>query len=528
MSNMTPPQHHGHHPDDHPGDQGHHGTHNGQTHDDAGHGTIGSGAIGQHHPTPSDVGHGTQGHAASAGAGGRAHAASHHGRDKIDWSREVWSRIDAAVREEITRARVAAKFLPTIHVPAKATTVPADIVSPTSSEDKTPINALSVDETATTRINEYWVEFSLTPAQVEEEMAAVHDPHHPQQQKLPEHGHGHHHQHQHHPPGHASTGTTLATRAANILAQVEDSIIFQGQNFFQSQLMSGASSPVNFRVNQPTLDLGLLNLLLPTSTLANPALALSADQIVTVSPAQPSGAQSGLYQEKTVAAVAQAFSNLQGKGQYGPYALVLQTAPFADAHSPLPTTLITPAEPIRHLMNAGFYGTGTLPPFKTIAGTAGGGLNGGLGTTTSITAVKVTAPGTGYTTAGTTVTIAAPPAGGTQALATAIVSGGAITGIAITVGGSGYTSAPLVTIVGPAGALGAAAVVPQILYTGIVVSLGGNTMDLVRGKMSHEEDVIVRFEQKDVDGNYRFRVVERFALRLKDITAVVQLQFLSA
>jgi hypothetical protein len=411
VSNMTTSQH--------SNDQGH----NGHTGDDAGHGTMG--AIGQSHPGPGDLGHGSShGHAVPAGAG--AHAAPHHGRDKIDWPHEVWSRIDAAVREEITRARVAAKFLPTIHVPAKATTVPADIVSPGSNEERTPINALSVDETATTRVNEYWVEFSLTPAQVEEETAAVHGPHHPQHQKPPEHGH--HNQHQHHPAGHASTGTTLATRAANILAQVEDSIIFQGQNVFQSALIGGPTTPVNFRVNPTTLDLGLLNLLLPTSTLANPVLALPPDQVVTVSPAQPSGAQSGLYQEKTVAAVAQAFSILQGKGQYGPYALVLQTAPFADAHSPLPTTLITPAEPIRHLMNAGFYGTGTLPPFTSIAGTAGGGLNGGLGNSASITAVKVTAPGTGYTPAGTTVTIAAPPAGGTQATATATVSGGSVTG----------------------------------------------------------------------------------------------------
>jgi len=162
--------------------------------------------------------------------------------------------------------------------------------------------------------------------------------------------------------------------------------------------------------------------------------AFPAAQVVTVNPRVANGP----YQDRTVAAIAQAFAILQGNGQYGPYALVLQTNPFADANSPLPTTLITPAEPIRHLMNAGFYGTGTLPSARD--------------------------PG-----------VPALPA--------------------------------------------------NILYTGFVVSLGGNTMDLVRGKMTANEDVIVRFEQKDVSGNYRFRVMQRFALRLKDITAVVQLQF---
>ena len=46
--------------------------------------------------------------------------------------------------------------------------------------------------------------------------------------------------------------------------------------------------------------------------------------------------------------------------------------------------------------------------------------------------------------------------------------------------------------------------------------------------MAADEDVVVRFEQKDANGYYRFRIVERFALRLKRISAVAQLQFLAA
>ncbi len=176
-------------------------------------------------------------HSVQGGSAGRSNASSHHGRDKIDWGPEVWVRIDAAVREEIKRSRVAARFLPTVHVPAKSTTVPADAVSVTANAGGgagatpagvAPSAVFSVDETSTTRVNEIWVEFSLTPAQVEEEEAAVHGmPHgqHPQQQQQSQlHSHGH----QHHQM-HASTAMSLATRAANILAQVEDSIIFQGK-----------------------------------------------------------------------------------------------------------------------------------------------------------------------------------------------------------------------------------------------------------------------------------------------------------
>jgi hypothetical protein len=47
-------------------------------------------------------------------------------------------------------------------------------------------------------------------------------------------------------------------------------------------------------------------------------------------------------------------------------------------------------------------------------------------------------------------------------------------------------------------------------------------MDVTRGN-----DAALRFEQRDESGNYRFRVMQRFALRLKDKTAVVLLEFMA-
>ena len=55
---------------------------------------------------------------------------------------------------------------------------------------------------------------------------------------------------------------------------------------------------------------------------------------------------------------------------------------------------------------------------------------------------------------------------------------------------------------------------------GILVSLGGNTMDLVVGM-----DAKAEYVTQDAQGNFCFRVYERFALRLKDTTAVMRLQF---
>jgi uncharacterized linocin/CFP29 family protein len=62
---------------------------------------------------------------------------------------------------------------------------------------------------------------------------------------------------------------------------------------------------------------------------------------------------------------------------------------------------------------------------------------------------------------------------------------------------------------------------PPLTPEGVQVALDGNTMDLVVGM-----DTTTAFMQVDIDGLYRFRVFERFTLRLKDRKAVVELDFL--
>ena len=53
-----------------------------------------------------------------------------------------------------------------------------------------------------------------------------------------------------------------------------------------------------------------------------------------------------------------------------------------------------------------------------------------------------------------------------------------------------------------------------------MVSVGGNTMDLVVGI-----DATTAFMQVSPEGLYIFRVLERLALRLKDISAIIRLEF---
>jgi len=56
--------------------------------------------------------------------------------------------------------------------------------------------------------------------------------------------------------------------------------------------------------------------------------------------------------------------------------------------------------------------------------------------------------------------------------------------------------------------------------TGVVFSTGGNVIDLVMGV-----DPLVSFTQVGADGLLHFRLFERFALRIKDATALVRLRF---
>jgi uncharacterized linocin/CFP29 family protein len=130
------------------------------------------------------------------------------------------------------------------------------------------------------------------------------------------------------------TAATLASRAANRLARAMDAAIFQG--------------------NQ------------------NPSLVqvAAAQRTVQVPPLR--AAAPGVYGENLFAAVASAYSFLQGLNLYGPYALVLPPDAFADAHAPLKTTLIMPADRIRPLMTAGFFASGTLPANEGVMVSLGG------------------------------------------------------------------------------------------------------------------------------------------------------------
>jgi uncharacterized linocin/CFP29 family protein len=275
------------------------------------------------------------------------------GREQLDWGDTVWKTLDDAVHDEFHRTAVGLKFIPFHGQVDNAMTVPADVIDGAT---------MTVGEANVTALVELGIDFGLT-----------------RQQTAAEEQNG--------------TGATLGTRAANLLAQAEDLVIFLGETAF--------ANPLFKRVRR-------------SSGSGGPGLLDSATETVTVKATGPLQ-----YGENGFAAVAEAYGRLQRQGHNGPYALALHSAVYADSFAPVSNMPSVPADQIRQLASLGMFGTGALLP-----------------------------------------------------------------------------------------------------KTGVLVSVGGESMDLVVG-MEPTTEVL----QQDADGFYRFRVFERFVLRIKDQTAIVRLNF---
>lgn len=275
------------------------------------------------------------------------------GRDQLNWSDSVWKTLDDAVHDEFHRTAVGLKFIPFHGQLDDAVNAPADVIDSAT---------MTVDEAEVTALVELGIDFGLS-----------------RQQTAAEEQNG--------------TGITLGTRAANLLAQAEDLVIFLGDAAFKNPLFK--------RVRR-------------RGGAGGPGLLASAAVTVPVTPVSPNQ-----YGENSFRAVADAYGRLQRQGQNGPYALALHSDVYADTLAPVANMPAVPADSIRQLVSLGMFGTGALPP-----------------------------------------------------------------------------------------------------KSGVLVSVGGNSMDLVVG-MEPTTEVL----QQDEDGFYRFRVFERFVLRVKDKTAVVRLNF---
>jgi uncharacterized linocin/CFP29 family protein len=212
----------------------------------------------------------------------------------ISLTDQQWQQIQQTVHDEAHKARVAARFLPLYGpLPLDAETVPAQELKP---EDHDGHWRLHIDESATLRITTIAVNVYLNSQQIAQPdlMSAL----------------------------------TLFRRAANIIARVEDSMIFQG-----AEGKSMVNPPV-YKVTGGTPERGLL--------------------VPPVGPPIKNG-------QELVTAVARGIAMLEDQGYLAPYALALGDDLFVTAETPDKDSLVLPSDRIRPLIEGPLVRTGTLP-----------------------------------------------------------------------------------------------------------------------------------------------------------------------
>jgi hypothetical protein len=463
----------------------------------------------------------------------------HLGRERVKWDADVWERIDRAVNFEYRRTRVASKFLPIHRVGPHVTTVPADtllayvdgppfsyaslLASQPPGSNKTPLP--NIDESATTRLYELWVEFSLTPAQVmHENTFAADNPAQPDPSA---------------PLIRYSTGATLAARAANILAMAVDSFVMTGQIAASGPLVK--SDLIGIR-GAPT-DYGLLSVGPPDGPTANNLSPnLPPSQVVAVQPYPPdsfeqqtitisgSPAKTGTFTLSYGGAETESIQ-WSADNQIGDKILNALNA----IHAAAPVTVSTGS--LSHGLGPVQVSLGSGATAITVA-------RSHLGSSASVSVSVAGAPryvertvagimnaysllqGAGHN--GPYAAVVPPyvladsysPLAGTLILPAdriwpvmteGYLGSSALPGVTGPVNANS-TSTPATGIPNPTN--------PSTQFMGLVVSTGGNTVDLVVG-----QEPVVAFSQLDPFGNSLFRVLTRFALRIKDQTAMIRLEF---
>jgi uncharacterized linocin/CFP29 family protein len=178
-----------------------------------------------------------------------------------------------------------------------AVNVPADVFN---------AQKMAMDEAPTKPFVELCVNFSLTPTQLKNEKTL-------------------------------KTAVTLARFAANQLALAEDQVFFQGQ---QGKLPDTVKTR-----NSESLAKGLLGL----------------DGLKTIDGSRSPTESPSFAGDAIFSLVTQGIANLVQDGQPGPYALVLHTNAYANAFSPLPSTLVTAADRLTPILKGGFYASPSLP-----------------------------------------------------------------------------------------------------------------------------------------------------------------------
>jgi uncharacterized linocin/CFP29 family protein len=218
---------------------------------------------------------------------------------QIPWTDEQWSRAQQVVQEEATRARVAATFLPLVGpLPGSTDFVRRELIN------YPPGGQIAIDDRNIWQLATLQIRVPVRGAQMAD----------------PE----------------MTSALALFRRAANVLARLEDAVVFRG--LVQP---GGPGTPVVPAAGAPPPIWQI------TGGEALRGLLDPANQPVVVGPPPPNRG------ERLVRAVSQAIGLLEGNGHFGPFTVVLGQGLFVIAQSPDPASMVLPQDRILPLLGGG-------------------------------------------------------------------------------------------------------------------------------------------------------------------------------
>jgi uncharacterized linocin/CFP29 family protein len=219
---------------------------------------------------------------------------------------DQWNRIRQIVHDEALRARVAASFLPLYGpLPGDATTVPKDSLSAEANPNPPPAQRLKVDDDGTIRLASVAVNVTVKNHMLADpELAAA---------------------------------SILFRRAANIVARVEDAIIFRGRPAGDNPAIPGAGNLPQVFATSGSDYQGLVD--------RNP------DQIDL-----PRGSDGPAIFRAVVLAI----NALENAAYYKPFACVLSDNLFEQIYTPIADSMVLPADSIPPMLNGPLLRSSTL------------------------------------------------------------------------------------------------------------------------------------------------------------------------
>jgi uncharacterized linocin/CFP29 family protein len=249
---------------------------------------------------------------------------------QVPWTDEQWARANQVIQEEASRARVAATFLPLVGpLPADSDFVRRGDITYPPLVPPPPAQQVAINDTATMLLATLQVKVFIRGAQMAD----------------PE----------------MTSALALLRRAANVLARLEDAVVFTG-------LPPNLAPPPAFLPPPGAAGLPLIWELFNgevTQGIFGPPAPVGSSLIAVGVPPPSLG-------DLLVIAVSNAIAALEGNGQYGPYAVVLGHNFFTAVQTPA-IGLVLPQDRIIPFLGGGsLLRSSTLPPDSGVVVALGG------------------------------------------------------------------------------------------------------------------------------------------------------------